>query len=374
MSHFRGMRFGGRPIDRAAAGGVRKDSKRMGEIQRSPLARFLVGHSTVNGKEGAAILFTASELPRLVWWTRDEVRAVSEQAESEAIYLGPVLEGGPSVAAGTVEAFAVDFTKCLSDDFAKLKASERQERWTTGRELLVNASVPDADVTMAGMVFALTAWSQKARFDPASGNPTDPIEGGVKRQERGGRGRTYPRTDPAAIGLVVSPDGQRLLLQAPERPGFTKLYTCVSGFVDPCETVEEAFRREVFEEVGITMSSVELVASQAWPIGRAGSCELMIGCRGQATSQAAPRPMAGEIHDARWFSREEVLQLMAGTHPEGIKVPGDYALAYHLIKSWVDSTPASPLGAQLQACFAKAAPALFLAACAAAALRVCSKM
>ena len=40
----------------------------------------------------------------------------------------------------------------------------------------------------------------------------------------------------------------------------------------------QAVRREVQEEVGVRCGAVSVVGSQPWPIGRGGSCELMIGC------------------------------------------------------------------------------------------------
>jgi NAD+ diphosphatase len=50
--------------------------------------------------------------------------------------------------------------------------------------------------------------------------------------------------------LVESPDGQRALLGrgAKSTPG---MYTCLSGFIDQCEGIEEAVRREVWEEAHI---------------------------------------------------------------------------------------------------------------------------
>ena len=38
------------------------------------------------------------------------------------------------------------------------------------------------------------------------------------------------------------------------------------------------------EEAGIEVSSVAILGSQPWPIGRGGSCELMIGCIAKAQS------------------------------------------------------------------------------------------
>ena len=43
-------------------------------------------------------------------------------------------------------------------------------------------------------------------------------------------------------------------------------------------------RREVSEEAGIKVGRVAIVGSQPWPIGRGGSCELMVGCIAQALS------------------------------------------------------------------------------------------
>lgn len=52
------------------------------------------------------------------------------------------------------------------------------------------------------------------------------------------------------IMLVESPDGHRALLgrSAKSTPG---MYTCLSGFIDPCEGIEEAVRREVMEEARV---------------------------------------------------------------------------------------------------------------------------
>lgn len=49
--------------------------------------------------------------------------------------------------------------------------------------------------------------------------------------------------------------------------------------------MEEAVRREVYEESGVRVGEVSIVGSQPWPIGRGGSCELMIGCIGKAVSE-----------------------------------------------------------------------------------------
>ena len=79
------------------------------------------------------------------------------------------------------------------------------------------------------------------------------------------------------------------------------MYSCLAGFVESGETLEEAVRREVMEEAGIVVGAVSYVASQPWPF----PSNLMLGCRAQALSReiaidatnwriaagsAAPRP------------------------------------------------------------------------------------
>jgi NAD+ diphosphatase len=66
--------------------------------------------------------------------------------------------------------------------------------------------------------------------------------------------------------LVESPDGQRALLGRSVRstPG---MYTCLSGFIDQCEGIEEAVRREVWEEALISVSTPAVLRKAA-----CGSC------------------------------------------------------------------------------------------------------
>jgi hypothetical protein len=78
-----------------------------------------------------------------------------------------------------------------------------------------------------------------------------PTETGLRRRcAEDPSHKLYPRTDPVVIMLVESPDGNRALLGRGKKftPG---MYTCLSGFIDQCESVEEAVRREVYEEARV---------------------------------------------------------------------------------------------------------------------------
>ena len=91
-------------------------------------------------------------------------------------------------------------------------------------------------------------------------------------------------------------------------------------------------RREMREETGLTIGGVSYLASQPWPFPHL----LMIGCRAEALTTQL-RIEKEELHDARWFTRDEVREMMAGKHGEGISVPGPHSIAQALIKSFVDS-------------------------------------
>ncbi len=86
------------------------------------------------------------------------------------------------------------------------------------------------------------------------------------------------RTDPVVIMLVTYQDkcllGSGRDFKVPDR------YSCLAGFVEPGETIEEAAKRELMEEAGVTAREVNYCFSQPWPF----PSQLMIGIRIQAAS------------------------------------------------------------------------------------------
>ena len=96
------------------------------------------------------------------------------------------------------------------------------------------------------------------------------------------------------------------------------------------ESIEDACRREVFEESGVALGRVDYHSSQPWPF----PTQLMIGLVGYATSESITIDKT-ELADARWFSRAEVVNMMMGKHPQGLMIPPHQAIAHHLIKSFL---------------------------------------
>lgn len=72
---------------------------------------------------------------------------------------------------------------------------------------------------------------------------------------------SYPRTDPVVIMAVLSPDNEKILLGR-QRSWPARFYSCLAGFIESGESLEEAVRREVYEEAGIVIGEVGYHSSQ----------------------------------------------------------------------------------------------------------------
>ena len=112
-------------------------------------------------------------------------------------------------------------------------------------------------------------------------------------------------------------------------------------------------RREVWEEAGIRVGAVDILQSQPWPIGRSGSCELMIGCVARAlTTDIAVNTT--EMEDVRWFSRGEAKEMLDNSvsvslqylltpssgsleEEERLFLPNERAIAHHLVQHFVQN-------------------------------------
>ena len=127
--------------------------------------------------------------------------------------------------------------------------------------------------------------------------------------------------------LAVSGDNCLLGRQARFPPS---MYSCLAGFVEPGESIEEAVRRETREEAGISCGRVRYFASQPWPF----PSSLMIGCHAEALSHEVMVDR-DELEDARWFTREEVIAMLLRRHPDGLITPPPVAIAHHIIRAWV---------------------------------------
>jgi NAD+ diphosphatase len=182
-----------------------------------------------------------------------------------------------------------------------------------------------ADANLLAHATGLLNWHRRHRFCANCGNPTESSEAGYVRACPRCGTQHHPRTDPVVITLVH--DGDRALLGRnanwPENR-----FSCLAGFVEPGESLEEAVEREVGEEAGITVGAVRYVSSQPWPF----PASLMLGFEA-AYAGGDAHPHDRELQAVRWVTRDELRRAVAG---EGdMHVPPPLAIARQLIDGWL---------------------------------------
>jgi NAD+ diphosphatase len=202
----------------------------------------------------------------------------------------------------------------------------------------------DRDAGVFSAAAALANWHATHHYSPRSGQPTTVTEGGWVRVDANGR-QMWPRTDPAMIVLihdgVPGPAGRCLLGHNAAWPSTdgSRRFSTLAGFVEPGESAEAAVAREVLEEVGIRLRALHYEGSQAWPYP--GS--LMLGFTAVADRGQQITVDPEEIDEARWFTRTEIRQMMAGdyTDPESgvaMYLPMRASIALYLIERWLRSS------------------------------------
>lgn len=116
---------------------------------------------------------------------------------------------------------------------------------------------------------------------------------------------------------LVERDDEVLLARGVSFP--IPMYSCLAGFVEPGETLEEAVGREIREEVGVEVADIHYQASQPWPFPHS----LMLGFRARWVAGDIEIDPS-EIADAGWF-RADSLPM----------VPPPISIARQLIDAWV---------------------------------------
>lgn len=186
---------------------------------------------------------------------------------------------------------------------------------------------PRLDETDAGLFTSATAllrWHQVHTHCPRCGSPTDVVSSGWVRRCPRDQSQHFPRTDAAVIMAVVDEADRLLLGHNPAWPA--NRYSTLAGFVEPGETLEDAVRREVAEEVGVVVGEVVYEGDQPWPF----PASLMLGFTARALTTTVTTD-ENEITDARWLSREELPGLVESGE---VVLPGPVSIAHRLVERW----------------------------------------
>ncbi|MGO4707190.1 NAD(+) diphosphatase [Microvirga sp. 2MCAF38] len=196
------------------------------------------------------------------------------------------------------------------------------------RSIATQGLVRPEELGLLATTKSVLDWHSRHRFCANCGAPTSLAHAGFRRDCSACGTQHFPRTDPVVIMLIARDD--KCLLG--RQPRFAeKVYSCLAGFLEPGETIEDAVRRETFEEAGVHVGEVRYLASQPWPF----PSSLMIGCIGEALSDEIVIDEA-ELQDARWFTRDDVRRMLDGTH-EHYAAPNPIAIAHYLLREWMRS-------------------------------------
>ncbi len=173
----------------------------------------------------------------------------------------------------------------------------------------------------------LAEWHHATRFCPRCGGALVSRAAGHELQCAQCERRQFPRTDPAVIMAITHGDGDdEAILLGRNSAWPAGRWSTLAGFCEPGETLEDAVRREVAEEVGVQVGEVTYFGSQPWPL----PASLMLGFTGRALSTDIDVDGA-EIEEARWWTRAELEE--AGRSGE-LVVPRGVSISSSLIETW----------------------------------------
>ncbi len=292
--------FAGAFVDRS--GEMRKDTDWLNEALIHPETRFVPvwgDHCLVGGDPLELVLLLRRQIENFL-------------DEHNHVFLG-LFRGKP--------AFAVAIKTGDTPPYPEL--GEFQDLRYLGSVL------PADEANLAAHARGLVLWHTSQQFCGKCGSSARPATGGNSRRcvnlECGKE--IFPRVDPAIIVLVS--DGERCLLG--RQSGWPEgRYSTVAGFVEAGESLEDAVRREVYEETNIRVGDVRYHSSQPWPF----PSSLMLGFMAEVDADVVQeiRLNDGELEDAGWFTRKE---LRSGFP----KLPFRISIARRLVDNWLDADP-----------------------------------
>ncbi len=302
MTNSNDMPLAAKPIERAAH--RRTDEAWLETAFRQDDALILLM------RKGEPLVDTA-RAESLVWLGPE---AEKLSPGSPRLFLGEDKQGAPVFAMDLPERFDLDSSLVAgAGAFRDFRAAA--------------ATLSPMDANCASTARSIFLWHDSHRYCSKCSAESARVEAGWKRQCPACGTEHFPRTDPVAIMLAVK-DGRALIgRQKMWPPGF---HSCLAGFCEPGETIEQAAARELFEEAGVSCdpASAEYIACQPWPF----PSSLMVGLILEADSFDLTIDEK-EIESAQWVTRDEMKSILEGTHGS-IFCPPPMAIAHHILKVW----------------------------------------
>ncbi|TGN66834.1 NAD(+) diphosphatase [Nocardioides eburneiflavus] len=208
------------------------------------------------------------------------------------------------------------------------QAAGAPEEWVPLRSVLTALAehAPDQAPLLMHAI-GLAEWHHATRFCPRCGGALASRAAGHELRCTQCDRAQFPRTDPAVIMAVTHGEGDdEALLLGRNAAWPAGRWSTLAGFCEPGETLEDAVRREVEEEVGIRVGEVRYFGSQPWPL----PASLMLGFTGRALTTDIDVDGA-EIEEARWWTRDD---FEAAVREGDMVVPRGVSISSSLIESW----------------------------------------
>ena len=299
------------PIDRHAE--IRNDKIAINNLQQAANSRTILWHKgQVLVKDKAVKLFQTDELETI------------QGHLSEPIYLGKH-DGSP-------------YFTCHID------------KWTKSCEAFETVNLRTAGLfvteTQLGLLFysqGLFNWHRSHQFCANCGSKTHISSAGHSRtcQNNDCVKQHFPRIEPAVIfSITNNRESQSRLLLARQASWDKNRYSVLAGFVEPGESLENAVRREGFEEVGLKIDDVSYIASQPWPF----PASLMLGFESE-TNEETITLIDDELEEAIWVTAQEMnTKIRSGE----LKLPFSVSISWHLIDRWYGAQTGDSLKSLLE--------------------------
>lgn len=187
----------------------------------------------------------------------------------------------------------------------------------------------EENLGILAQAFGALKWLESHQFCPSCGAKNQINNAGWRLDCTQCSKQHFPRTDPVVIMLVTY--GEYCLLGRGLHFSENR-YSCLAGFMEPGETIEDAARRELFEEAGVVGLDVEYIASQPWPF----PFSLMIGVHVHAKEMVL-KINHEELLDAKWVSKAEIVAVLQDSIEHGFSLPPPIAIAWTLLSYWISS-------------------------------------
>jgi NAD+ diphosphatase len=293
--------FGALELDRSSD--RRDDTGALNTLAQGPNARFVLMR-----RDGSALVLPDRTAFRE--FTADEC--------------APLMIDAPPTFLGSVPP-QHRFLLTLDDATAERAAAQSGGEFLDLRQAA--ALLPASEGGLFAYARGLSFWQDRTRFCSYCASPLR-LESGNHRAKCTNPQcgiEHFPRTDPAII-VIVSHGDRCLLGRQPKWP--ERRYSTLAGFVEPGETLEDAVRREVFEEAGVRVGECDYHSSQPWPF----PASIMLGFTAEAIDPTIR--VGSELAEARWFSANELVdKLKSGA----IGLSSPISVSYHLIEHWLRS-------------------------------------